>query len=92
MNGRSSQGKGGVTPMVEHLAAKELAFLTAQPIDTKIDLKVSPSDAALTLQQEMNDQVKALVNLQKQEIIKGTDIIEAQVIGIDFGEIGKDNS
>ncbi len=89
MNGTSSQGKGRTTPMVEHLAAKELALLTAQPVDTKIDLKVTPSDAALSLQGEMNDQVRELVALQKSKLLAGTDIIEAQVIGLDFGEMGK---
>jgi len=92
MNGRSSTSKGNVTPMVEHLAAKELALLTAQPVETKIDLKITPSDAALSMQSEMNDQVKELVALQKRDLLAGKDIIEAQIIGLDFGEIGKDNS
>lgn len=91
MNGKSSQGKGKVTAMVEHLAAKELALLTAQPVETKIDLKVTPSDMALAKQDEMNAQVKELVALQRGKLSAGTDIIEAQVVGLDFGEIGKED-
>jgi hypothetical protein len=90
MNGVSSQGKGKTTPMVEHMAAKELAILTAQPTDTKIDLKVSPSDASLSAMGEMNDQLKQIVAAQRREMIAGGDIIEAQVIqGLDFGDVGR---
>lgn len=87
MSGKSSQGMGKVTPMVEHLAAKELALLTAQPVETKIDLKVTPSDAALGLQGQMNDQVKALVAMQKAKMAAGGNIIDVQVTGIDFNEM-----
>jgi len=87
MNGRSSAGKGKTTPMVEHLAAKELALLTAQPVETKIDLKVSPGDAALGVMGEMNDQLKQIVAKQKRDIDAGMDIIDAQVIGINFDSI-----
>ena len=90
MNGTSSQGKGRTTPMVEHLAAKELALLTAQPVETKIDLKVTPSDKVLEAQGEMNEQLKAIVAHQRQELLNGGDIIDVQAIGISFDEIGKD--
>jgi len=90
MNGISSAGKGKTTPMVEHLAAKELALLTAQPVETKIDLKVSPSDAALGAMGEMNEQLKQIVAKQKRDIDAGMDIIDAQVIGIDFSDVGRD--
>ena len=89
MGGRSSSGTN-VSPMVEHLAAKELALLTAQPVETKIDMRVTPSDAALSMQSDMNDQVKELVALQKLQMKNGGDIIDVQVIGLDFGEIGKE--
>ena len=92
MNGKSSKGsgkEGGVSAMVEHLAAKELALLTAQPVETKIDLKVTPSDAALSLQGDMNDSVKQLVALQLDGLKNGGDIIDVQVTGIDFSDIGK---
>lgn len=91
MNGTSSQGKGNTTPMVEHLAAKELALLTAQPVETKIDLKITPSDVALGLQSDMNDQVKMLVEMQAAKMKAGGDIIDVQAIGIDFGEIKADS-
>lgn len=90
MNGTSSQGKGKTTAMVEHLAAKELALLTAQPVETKIDMKITPSDAALSMQSEMNDQVKMLVDIQLGKVKAGENIVDVQVIGLDFGDIGKD--
>ena len=91
MNGRSSQGKGRTTPMVEHLAAKELALLTAQPVDTKIDLRITPSDAALEAQGEMNQQLKDIVAYQRKQLLGGADIIETQVLGISFDGIGHNN-
>lgn len=92
MNGKSSQGAGKVTPMVEHLAAKELALLTAQPTETKIDLRITPSDAALSMQSEMNEQLRDIVALQKRKLLAGESIIDAQIIGLDFADIGKDVS
>ncbi len=76
--------------MVEHLAAKELALLTAQPIDTKIDMRITPSDAALEAQGEMNAQLKQIVAHQRKELLSGKDIVETQVLGISFEEVGKD--
>jgi len=96
MNGKTnvkdSNGKLlKVTPMVQHLAAKELANLTRPPEETKIDLKISPSDAAVSTLQEMNDQIKKIVAHQKNELEKGADIIDVQAIGVDFNEIGSTN-
>ena len=90
MNGTSSHGKGSVSPMVEHLAAKELALLTAQPVETKIDLKVTPSDAALGMIGEMSNHVKDMVAIQSAKMKAGGDIIDVQVTNIDFTEIKED--
>ena len=91
MSGKSSTGQGTTSAMVEHLAAKELALLTAQPVETKIDLKVSPSDKALDMQTEMNDQLKVLVAQQRKRLEDGESIIDVQAIGVNFTEIGGDN-
>ena len=79
-----------VSPMVQHLAAKELANLTRQPEESKLDISITPSDAALSAQEEMNAQLKQLVQHQKRQLDAGVDIIDAQVIGLDFSDIGKD--
>ena len=95
MNGRSTKGSDGkemtVTPMVQHLAAKELAALTKQPEEQKLSVSVTPSDAALSMQSDMNDQLKAIVAHQKRQLENGADIIDVQTIGLDFSEVGKDN-
>jgi hypothetical protein len=89
MNGKGANGK--TTAMVEHLAAKELALLTAAPVDTKIDLKVSPSDKALDLQKEMNDQLKAIVASQRARLENGESIVDVQAIGVNFLEIEEED-
>lgn len=95
MNGTSTKDSNDkpmiVSPMVQHLAAKELAVLTRQPEETKIDIKVSPSDAAMGLQGEMNAQLEQIVAFQRKRLEDGEDIIDVQAIGIDFGELGKDD-
>ncbi len=98
MNGKSTvtddKGKQVYLPasaMVQHLAAKELALLTAQPVETKIDVKVSASDKVLDIQNEMNEQLKALVAGQRQRLEAGEDIIDVQAIGVSFTELGGDN-
>ena len=78
-----------VSPMVQHLAAKELAMLTRQPEETKLDIKITPSSEALTMQQEMNDQLKLLTGKMKERMDAGADIIDVQQIGLDFSEVGK---
>jgi hypothetical protein len=92
MNGTSSQGTGKTTPMVEHLAAKELALLTAAPVDTKIDIKVGPNDAALDMQAEMNEQLRAIVASQRVRLESGEDITDVQAIGINYVDIERDRS
>jgi hypothetical protein len=89
MNGKGANGK--TTAMVEHLAAKELALLTAAPVDTKIDFKVSPSDKALDLQKEMNDQLKAIVASQRARLENGESIVDVQAIGVNFLEIEEED-
>jgi hypothetical protein len=95
MNGNASKDKQGndvnVSPMVQHLAAKELATLTRQPEEQKLAVTVAPSDAALGLQSDMNDQLKQIVAHQKKQLEDGADILDVQVLGIDFSEVGKAN-
>lgn len=96
MNGRgSSKDKDGnfmkVTPMVQHLAAKELANLTRQPEETKLDISINPGAAAMSAQEEMNAQLKQLVAGQRQRLVDGEDIIDVQAIGLDFSDVGKDS-
>lgn len=96
MNGKTGQkdkfgNEEKVSAMVQHLAAKELANLTAQPVETKIDMKITPSDAALSAQSEMNEQLKIIVEQQKRRLMAGENIIDVQEIGIDFSEVGKED-
>ena len=95
MNGRAANDKDGkpmtVSPMVQHLAAKELATLTKPPEEQKLSVSVTPSDAAMSMQQDMNEQLKAIVAHQKKQLGEGADITDVQVIGLDFSEVGKDN-
>ena len=92
MNGRgTAKGKDGkpmqVTPMVQHLAAKELATLTKQPEENKLSIDINPGAEAISLQEEMNEQLKQLVRGQKQRLEDGEDIIEVQSFDIDFDQI-----
>jgi len=85
MNGKGANGK--TTAMVEHLAAKELALLTAAPVDTKIDLKISPSDKSMEIQSEMNAQLKAIVASQRARLESGESIVDVQSFDIKFDNI-----
>lgn len=91
-NGRGIKDKDGkevtVSPMVQHLAAKELALLTKPLEEQKLAVTVNPGEAALSMQEAMNNQVSQLVALQKQRIDAGEDITDVQVIGISFDDIG----
>jgi len=96
MNGRgTTTGKDGkpmhVTPMVQHLAAKELATLTRQPEENKLSIDINPGKEALSMQEEMNAQVSQLVAMQRRRLEAGEDIEDVQVIDVDFSEIGKSN-
>lgn len=95
MNGKSNtKDKHGntdkVSPMVQHLAAKELAVLTKQPEEQKLAISINPGEVAISMQQEMNDQLKAIVAGQKKRLEAGESIIDVQEIGLDFSEVGRD--
>jgi len=77
-----------VTPMVKVQALKELAALTKQPEETKIDLKVSNSSEMITMQEEMNQQLKLIVDSQSKRLESGENIIDVQEIGVNFDSIG----
>jgi len=88
MNGQAGLDRDGenikVSAMVMHLAAKELALITKQPEETKLDIKVSASDEALELQRDMNSQLNQLVKNQRARLEAGEDITDVQKIGISF--------
>ena len=93
MNGKASDSVDGkpqnVSPMVQHLAAKELATLTKQPEENKLSITVNPGAEAMSAQAEMNEQLRALVANQRKRLENGEDIIDVQQIGIDFAEVGR---
>lgn len=93
MNGHASDDVKGqkmtVSPMVQHLAAKELATLTRQPEEQKLNVTVNPGEIALSAQAEMNEQLKAIVAGQRKRLEDGEDIIDVQAIGLDFSEVGR---
>lgn len=93
MNGMASNTVDGkkqnVSPMVQHLAAKELATLTRQPEESKLSVTINPSSEALTAQGEMNEHLKQIVAAQRKQLEDGADIVDVQVLGIDFSDIGK---
>ena len=95
MNGVASDSVDGkkqnVSPMVQHLAAKELAVLTKPVEDAKLAITINPGAEALSAQEEMNAQLKAIVANQKKRINEGESIIEVQQIGLNFDEIGTKN-
>ena len=93
MNGKATKDHRGnelpVSAMVQHLAAKELAVLTKQPEEQKLAISINPGEAAISMQSEMNDQLKAIVAHQKKQLDNGMDIIDVQAIGLDFSDVGK---
>ena len=80
--------KQNVSPMVQHLATKELAILTKPIEETKLAITVKPGEEAMSMQAEMNSQLKDLVALQRKRLEDGEDIIDVQQIGINFDHIG----
>jgi hypothetical protein len=90
MMGKAADSNGQrmtVTPMVQHLAAKELAMLTKPPEETQINLTLTPSDKAIAAQKEMNTQLEKLVQLQAARLQAGEEIETVQAIDIDFDGI-----
>lgn len=88
MNGIDGEG-GQVSAMVMHLAAKELALITKMPEDKTIELKIGMSDAAMAQQQEMNDNIAALVANQAAAFRRGDKTEELQRIHVIDVEIEK---
>ena len=94
MNGKAKDGQGKEIPvsaMVQHLAAKELATLTKQPEESKLSISINPSDAAVSAQSEMNSILKDIVASQRKQLLDGGDIIDVQVLGLNFAEVGREN-
>ncbi len=76
-----------VTPMVMHLAAKELALITKQPEETKMSITMNPSSEALEMQSQMNEQLKSIVANQTRRLAAGENIVDVQALDINFDEI-----
>ena len=76
-----------VTPMVMHLAAKELALITKQPEEAKIDLKITQSDAMLNAQHEMNTQLENIVANQAKAFAAGGDVAQLQRVHVNIEEV-----
>lgn len=91
MNGTAGKNADGeemtVSPMVMHLAAKELALITKQPESTTIDIKIGQSDAMLEAQQEMNNSLEQLVANQAAAFAAGKDVSDLQRIHITTVEV-----
>ena len=86
--GKSAEGNEmTVTPMVRVQALKELTTITKPPEEQKLAISVNPGEAAVSMQQEMNEQLKALVTQQQQRLDNGENILNVQRIGIKFDEI-----
>jgi len=90
-------GKGGkdaynkdmtVTPMVKVQALKELTAITKPIEDAKLQVTVNPGEEALSVQAAMNAQLEQIVAHQKKQVDAGVNVIDAQVIGINFDAIG----
>ena len=96
MNGDAGVDKDGdvikVGAMVMHLAAKELALITKQPEETQLSIKITPSDEALAMQTQMNDQLKQIVAGQELRLKNGADIVDVQALDINFDEIASEES
>ena len=88
MNGNAGVDANGdplkVSPMVMHLAAKELALITKQPEEQTLSINVNPGEEAISAQRDMNTQLSQLVAMQKKRLEAGEDIMDVQVIEIDF--------
>jgi len=92
LGGKNTDGKEmTVTPMVRVQALKELTTITKPPEEQKLSISVNPGEAAISMQQEMNDQLAAIVAHQRDRLIAGEDIIDVQQIGLDFSEVGKES-
>jgi len=90
--GKSAEGNEmTVTPMVRVQALKELTTITKPPEEQKIAISVNPGDVAISMQEEMNAQLKQIVSGQRARLEAGEDIIDVQQIGINFDEIGVNN-
>ena len=95
MGGKAGNDADGdpikVTPMVMHLAAKELALITKQPEESKMSITMNPSSEAMAVQEQMNLQLKAIVENQEKRLASGEAIETVQIIDINFDDITPSN-
>ena len=88
MDGKAKDHKGkdlNVSPHIQHLAAIELALLTKAPDVLKVEH--SGSVEQTSVQDLMMEQLKAIAVAQREQLDNGVDIIDAQVIGLDFDSL-----
>ena len=85
MNGDDGHG-GNVSAMVMHLASKTLMETLKMPEDKSIELKIGASDAVLAQQQEMNNNIAALVANQAAAFRRGERTEELQRIHVNVVE------
>jgi len=78
-----------VSPLVKVQALKELANLTKQPEINQLDVKISPSEDAMSVQEQINSQLAALVSKQHLDLEAGADIVDVQTLGIDLEHLAE---
>jgi len=81
MNGLSAAGSP-VSAMVQHLAAKALADLTAPPIEQKIDIKIGQSDEAKSMQMKTFNAMNEIAKNQRALLEAGYDISQVQRLNL----------
>ena len=89
MNGVDALGLP-VSPTVQHLAAKALGELTAQPIDTKVELKIGQSDEAKDSQAKMFGAMNELAKNQRELLKAGHSLEDVQKLNITI-EVDEDD-
>ena len=81
MNGQASDG-AFVSAQVQHLAAKTLAELTAQPIEQKVEIKIGQSDEAKASQEKTYIELEKIAKNQQALLRAGHSIEEVQRLNL----------
>ncbi len=84
MNGIGAKGDDYVSPTVQQKAAETLAMLTKVPEDNSIELKIGMSDEAISVQQNLTEQLGQMAEIQLARLAAGGDLAEVQQLGITF--------
>ena len=81
MNGIDANGMP-VSPTVQHLAAKTLSELTAQPVEQKVELKIGQSDEAKDSQAKMFGAMNELAKNQRELLKAGHSLEDIQKLNL----------